>query len=231
MSKCGDFEYEIEELIFESPTSKTIKKRSRKSSENKSTASDKTKKIILSYDTPVFDLFASIKNEMQNIWGENTWTDSIGGTDRKNVIQMIMEALKKTIDDQQVDTTRNMASMTKWVLLLEQKLYEEYFIYKYQHYHSSVRNIMRNIDKVPKLMHLDPAYVATMSIAEFAGETEYIVPQTHKAEVIFQFKSDKVCNKCGEANVTYSELQNRSGDEGGTVFYTCNKCGNRMKNG
>ncbi|OJJ36508.1 hypothetical protein ASPWEDRAFT_107014 [Aspergillus wentii DTO 134E9] len=35
------------------------------------------------------------------------------------------------------------------------------------------------------------------------------------------------CVKCPSKDVTYSQVQLRSADEGSTIFYTCLKCGHR----
>lgn len=35
------------------------------------------------------------------------------------------------------------------------------------------------------------------------------------------------CVKCPSKEVTYTEAQTRSADEGSTIFYTCVKCGHR----
>jgi transcription elongation factor S-II len=37
------------------------------------------------------------------------------------------------------------------------------------------------------------------------------------------------CKKCGKANVTYNQVQTRSGDEPMTTFCFCNECGFRWR--
>ncbi|QSS59510.1 hypothetical protein I7I51_08945 [Histoplasma capsulatum] len=37
------------------------------------------------------------------------------------------------------------------------------------------------------------------------------------------------CQKCDSKEVTWSEMQLRSADEGSTIFYRCPKCGHRWQ--
>jgi DNA-directed RNA polymerase I subunit RPA12 len=40
----------------------------------------------------------------------------------------------------------------------------------------------------------------------------------------------ETCGKCGSDDARYYELQLRSADEGSTIFYTCQQCGNKWRN-
>ena len=63
---------------------------------------------------------------------------------------------------------------------------------------------------------------------------EIINHMKQKEKVIFE-KRETVgskhykCGKCKERDVSVSTAQTRSGDEGITLFLTCNNCGNQWK--
>jgi DNA-directed RNA polymerase subunit M/transcription elongation factor TFIIS len=64
--------------------------------------------------------------------------------------------------------------------------------------------------------------------------TEIINKLKEKEKVIFEKRATAgsnhiKCNKCGERDVSVTAAQTRSGDEGITLFMTCNNCGKQWK--
>ena len=47
----------------------------------------------------------------------------------------------------------------------------------------------------------------------------------------FQNKTTCVCEKCGNNEAWFNEVQIRSADEPATLFYCCTKCGHRWREG
>lgn len=47
----------------------------------------------------------------------------------------------------------------------------------------------------------------------------------------FQNKTSCVCEKCGNNEAWFNEVQIRSADEPATLFYCCTKCGHRWREG
>jgi DNA-directed RNA polymerase subunit M/transcription elongation factor TFIIS len=60
------------------------------------------------------------------------------------------------------------------------------------------------------------------------GEVKRAIAKIAKDEnLAVQRKNFVVCSKCKSADVSFTQKQTRSGDEGMTSFVTCNVCGNR----
>jgi DNA-directed RNA polymerase I subunit RPA12 len=64
--------------------------------------------------------------------------------------------------------------------------------------------------------------------------TDIINKLKEKEKVIFEKRATAgskhiKCGKCGESDVAVTAAQTRSGDEGITLFMTCNNCGKQWK--
>jgi DNA-directed RNA polymerase subunit M/transcription elongation factor TFIIS len=66
------------------------------------------------------------------------------------------------------------------------------------------------------------------------GKDEKTNKLKEKEKVIFEKRATAgskhiKCGKCGESDVAVTAAQTRSGDEGITLFMTCNNCGKQWK--
>jgi DNA-directed RNA polymerase subunit M/transcription elongation factor TFIIS len=78
--------------------------------------------------------------------------------------------------------------------------------------------------------------ISFMTPSELCPEkyTEILDKLKEKEKVIFEKRATAgskhyKCNKCGERDVSITSAQTRSGDEGSTLFFTCNNCGKQWK--
>ena len=78
--------------------------------------------------------------------------------------------------------------------------------------------------------------ISFMTPSELCPEkyTDIINKLKEKEKVIFEKRATAgskhiKCNKCGESDVAVTAAQTRSGDEGITLFMTCNNCGKQWK--
>jgi DNA-directed RNA polymerase subunit M/transcription elongation factor TFIIS len=89
---------------------------------------------------------------------------------------------------------------------------------------------------VGNIQGLNAYKISFMSPSELCPEkyTEILNKLKEKEKVIFEKRATAgskqyKCNKCGERDVSITSAQTRSGDEGSTLFFSCNNCGKQWK--
>ncbi len=105
--------------------------------------------------------------------------------------------------------------------------------------HNLINFVLKNTNTITHNLNnneINAYNISFMTPNELCPEkyTEIINKLKEKEKVIFEKRATVgskhfKCNKCGERDVSVTTAQTRSGDEGITLFLTCNNCGKQWK--
>jgi DNA-directed RNA polymerase subunit M/transcription elongation factor TFIIS len=153
---------------------------------------------------------------------EKPWRQAKGVEFRQKCRTHLISAFMKNIPEG-VENYNNNVEIIVWAI--ESAAYDSFFVFSTNIYAQQIRSLCRHIPKNPtRFLSLDPVYVATMSPQEMVGDFKniQISKEPIKQKNIFGSKSETPCKKCHKRNVSYYEVQLRSGDENGEfTFISC----------
>lgn len=172
------------------------------------------------------------KNLIQKSFDQLTqkpWREAKGVKLRQVCRDSLISAFGKTIPEEYqsaeingrsgIEEYKSTVEIIVWAI--EGSIYDTYFVFNPNTYTQQIRALCRHIPANPiRFFKLDPSYVATMSIREMVGDFTniQIFKEPIKQKNIFNSKSEFPCRMCHKKNVSYYQLQLRSGDENGSFF-------------
>ncbi len=160
-------------------------------------------------------------------WKNCMWIKCKGLEIRETSRKMLKDAFLKEIPKEKI----KMVEFT--VHIMEQIIYDNWFIYEYNIYARRIRNLCNFIQLNPsRFLEIDPSYSATMNDKQLADYRDKGPKHDHEEFMkknIYGEGGNATCRRCKKQNVDYFTIQLRGADEPATEFFTCKNCGHNWR--